>query len=112
MGIHTTKMPLGKDVDLDEIAERTDRYTGADLEDLVRRAGLFALREGGNDANEVRMSHFSQALNASRATVSPEMEEEYRSMEAKLKQAALVPEGMGFVAPGMVKPVRASKHEP
>ncbi len=112
LGIHTAKMPLGKDVDLDEIAERTDRYTGADLEDLVRRAGLFALREGGNDANEVRMSHFSQALNASRATVSPEMEEEYRAMESKLKQAALVPEGMGFVAPGMVKPVRAYKHEP
>ena len=87
-------------------------YTGADLEDLVRRAGLFALREGGADANEVRMAHFSQALNASRATVSPEMEEEYRAMETKLKQAALVPEGMGFVAPGMVKPVRASKHEP
>jgi transitional endoplasmic reticulum ATPase len=112
LGIHTSKMPLGKDVDLDEIAERTDRYTGADLEDLVRRAGLFALREDGSNANEVRMSHFSQALNASRATVSPEMEEEYRSMETKLKQAALVPEGMGFVTPGMIKPVKASKHEP
>ena len=112
LGIHTSRMPLGKDVDLDEIAERTERYTGADLEDLVRRAGLFALREGGRDANEVRMSHFSQALNASRATVTPEMEEEYRSMEAKLKQAAMIPEGMGFVTPGMVKPVRASKHEP
>lgn len=112
LGIHTSKMPLGKDVDLDEIAERTDRYTGADLEDLVRRAGLFALREGGSDTDEVRMSHFSQALNASRATVTPEMEEEYRAMESKLKQAALVPEGMGFVTPGMVKPVRASKHEP
>jgi transitional endoplasmic reticulum ATPase len=112
LGIHTSKMPLGKDVDLDEIAERTDRYTGADLEDLVRRAGLFALREDGSNASEVRMSHFSQALNASRATVSPEMEEEYRAMETKLKQAALVPEGMGFVSPGMVKPVKASKHEP
>jgi transitional endoplasmic reticulum ATPase len=112
LGIHTSKMPLGKDVDLDEIAERTDRYTGADLEDLVRRAGLFALREGGKDTDEVRMSHFSQALNASRATVSPEMEDEYRSMENKLKQAALVPEGMGFVTAGMVKPVRATKHEP
>jgi len=112
LGIHTARMPIGKDVDLDEIAERTERYTGADLEDLVRRAGLFALREGGSEANEVRMSHFSQALNASRATVTVEMEEEYRSMEAKLKQAALIPEGMGFVTPGMLKPVRASKHEP
>jgi transitional endoplasmic reticulum ATPase len=112
LGIHTSKMPLGKDVDLDEIAERTMRYTGADLEDLVRRAGLFALREGGSDTDEVRMSHFSQALNASRATVTEEMEEEYRSMEVKLRAAALVPSGMGFVSPGMVKPIRDSKHEP
>lgn len=112
LGIHTARMPLGKDVDLDEIAERTERYTGADLEDLVRRAGLFTLREDGGNASEVRMSHFAQALEASRATVTPEMEEEYRTMESKLKQAALIPEGMGFIAPGMVKPVRASKHEP
>ncbi len=111
LGIHTSKMPLAKDVDLDDMAERTDRYTGADLEDLVRRAGLFALREGGRDTSEVNMNHFTQALNASRATVTLEMEDEYRAMESKLKQAALVPEGMGFVTPGMVKPVRASKHE-
>lgn len=105
-------MPLGKDVDLDEIADRTERYTGADLEDLVRRAGLFALRESENDATEVLMSHFSQALNASRATVTVEMEEEYRTIESKLKSAAMLPQGMGFVSPGMVKPVRDSKHEP
>jgi transitional endoplasmic reticulum ATPase len=112
LGIHTVKMPLGKDVDLDEIAERTERYTGADLEDIVRRAGLFALREGGNDVNEVNMVHFSQALSASRATVTVEMEEEYGAMEIKLKTAALQPQGMGFVSPGMMKPVRDSKHEP
>ena len=110
LGIHTSKMPLGKDVDLDIVAERTDRYTGADLEDLVRRAGLYAVREDGQNAAEVRMNHFEKALESSRATVTPEMETEYQSMEKKLKQAALVPSGMGFVAPGMVKPTRASKH--
>ena len=103
---------MGKDVDLDDIAERTERYTGADLEDLVRRAGLFALREGGNDVTEVNKAHFSQALAASRATVTVEMEEEYGAMENKLKQAALRPQGMGFISPGMMKSVRASKHEP
>ena len=111
LGIHTSKMPLAKDVDLDDFAQRTDRYSGADLEDLVRRAGLFALRDDGADAKEVGMSHFEKALEASRATVTPEMETEYQAMEKKLKQAALVPSGMGFISPGMVKPVRASKHE-
>jgi hypothetical protein len=44
--------------------------------------------------------------------VTPEMETEYRAMESKLKQAAMVPAGMGFVTDGMLKPVKASKHEP
>src|SRR3546814_9430979 len=44
IGIHTSKMPLAEDVDLDSLARRTERFTGADLEDLVRRAGLCALR--------------------------------------------------------------------
>jgi transitional endoplasmic reticulum ATPase len=34
LGIHTMGMPLAADVDLDSIAARTDRHTGADLEDL------------------------------------------------------------------------------
>ncbi|HKX89499.1 MAG TPA: CDC48 family AAA ATPase, partial [Sphingopyxis sp.] len=38
--IQTGKMPLAKDVDLGALAERSDRFTGADLEDLTRRAGL------------------------------------------------------------------------
>ncbi len=110
LGIHTSKMPLAKDVDLDDFAARTERYSGADLEDLVRRAGLFALRDDGADAKQVRKSHFEKALEASRATVTPEMETEYQAMEKKLKQAALVPSGMGFISPGMVKATRESKH--
>jgi transitional endoplasmic reticulum ATPase len=111
LSIHTAKMPLAKDVDLDDVAERTDRFTGADLEDVVRRAGLFALREGDADVAEVNMNHFNQALKASRATVTEAMEEEYRTIESKLKTAASQPEGMGFVLPGQVRPIRSEKHE-
>ena len=111
LSIHTAKMPLASDVDLDDIAARTDRFTGADLEDVVRRAGLFALREGDADVAEVKMSHFNGALKASRATVTEAMEEEYRTIETKLKTAAARPEGMGFVMPGQIRPVRSEKHE-
>ncbi len=38
LGIHTSKMPLAGDIDLDELAGKTARFTGADLEDLARRA--------------------------------------------------------------------------
>src|SRR3546814_10216090 len=37
LAIQTQRMPLADDVDLDDLAERTDRFTGADLEDLVDR---------------------------------------------------------------------------
>ena len=110
LAIHTAKMPLAKDVDLDEMAERTDRYSGADLEDLVRRAGLHALREFGGLVETVRMKHFEKALEDSRASVTPEMEEEYSRMESQLKQNAMRVEPIGFVAPGMLTPVKDSKH--
>lgn len=103
LGIHTAKMPLEEDVDLDDMAARTDRFTGADLEDLVRRAGLYALRQSLN-VQKVGMAHFEQALLDTRASVTPEMEKEYESIEAKLKQNALTLNPIGFIAPGMLTP--------
>src|SRR5690606_6535714 len=85
LGIHTRDMPLAEDVDLDELAERTERYTGADLEDLVRRAGLIALRESMS-ADKVTAEHFERALKETRASVTPDMEREYEEMLATLKQ--------------------------
>src|SRR5918994_6810234 len=70
--IHTSKMPLGDDVNLDELADRTQGYTGADLEDLVRRAGLQALRENVG-ASTVPMRLFEAALKETHASVTPEM---------------------------------------
>ena len=78
--IHTARMPLAEDVDLDALAARTERFTGADLEDLVRRAGLFALR-GSIEASEVTMAEFEMALAETRASVTPEMEKEYEKIQ-------------------------------
>ncbi len=43
--IHTRGMPLADDVDLDELADLTHGYTGADLAALVREAAMAAIRE-------------------------------------------------------------------
>ena len=99
--IQTTKMPLASDVDLGDIAARTERYTGADLEDVVRRAGLVALRESLS-TREVTMAHFEAALADSRATVSEDMEREYEEMQGRLKQQAVSLQPIGFIAPGML----------
>lgn len=100
--IQTAKMPLADDVDLASIADRAERFTGADLEDVVRRAGLFALRES-LDVHEVKMRHFEDALADSRATVTPEMEQEYAQMAARLKQESAALQPIGFIAPGMLQ---------
>jgi transitional endoplasmic reticulum ATPase len=96
LGIHTKTMPLGPDVDLDTIAERTNRFTGADLEDLTRRAGLLALRES-LQAQTVTMAHFEQALRETRPSVTPEMEREYEDMLRTLKQEGPQRQAIGFL---------------
>jgi len=96
--IQTGKMPLAGDVDLDTLARRTERYSGADLEDLVRRAGLTALRESLSTP-QVTMAHFEAALGESRASVTPEMEQDYAQIAARLKQEAAAMQPIGFAFP-------------
>jgi len=110
LGIHTSKMPLADDVDLARIARETERFTGADLEDVVRRAGLIAIRKNGSDVVNVSRADFEEALEDSRATVTSEMEEEYARMKGELKKRAMAVEPIGFIAPGMVEPRRERKH--
>ena len=83
--IHTGGMPLAEDVDLEALAEKTHGYTGADLEDLTRRAGLYALRQDLN-AGEVQMGFFLKSLEETRASVTSDMEREYEEMAEQLKQ--------------------------
>ncbi|HJS41131.1 MAG TPA: CDC48 family AAA ATPase, partial [Sphingomicrobium sp.] len=108
LAIHTKGMPLAKDVDLESLAQRTERFTGADLEDMVRRAGLTALRRG-LDADIVTMADFEAALRETRASVTEEMLADYEQIEKTLKSDAVRPVGgIGFVLPGMLQP-RAPK---
>ena len=44
--IHSRKVPLGDDVDLKSIARTTPMFSGAQLENLVNEAALFAARAG------------------------------------------------------------------
>ncbi|QKG71106.1 CDC48 family AAA ATPase [Erythrobacter mangrovi] len=111
LGIHTANMPLAKDVKLADIAEKTERFTGADLEDVVRRAGLNAIQRGGGEVKTVAAADFEEALKDSRATVTPEMESEYRKMRGELKKRAAEVHPIGFLHEGMVESTRAAKHE-
>ena len=111
LAIHTKNMPLAADVALTKIAAETERFTGADLADVVRRAGLSALHRVGSDVSEVSAVDFIEALKDSRATVTPRMEAEYRKMSGELKKRAKVVQQIGFVHEGMLESTRSEKHD-
>jgi len=71
---------------------------------------LSALRRDGAAVREVTKADFREALDESRATVTAEMEEEYAKMKGELKKRAMDVSPIGFIAPGMVSPIRETKH--
>ncbi|MGZ9719489.1 hypothetical protein [Rhizobium miluonense] len=89
-------MPLGTDLGLNLLAERTERFTAADLEDLTRRAGLIALRED-LPASLVIAAQFGKALREARPSVTPEVEREYEEMVGTLRQKAPQARQIGFL---------------
>lgn len=72
---------LGEDVNLEELAQLTESFTGADLAGLVRQASLQALRDSlkFESASEeeidlkVYKQHFMSALQQMRPSVSTEV---------------------------------------
>ncbi|MCR5295687.1 MAG: ATP-dependent zinc metalloprotease FtsH [Lachnospiraceae bacterium] len=44
--VHARNKPLGEDVDLDQIAQTTAGFSGADLENLLNEAAIYAARAG------------------------------------------------------------------
>jgi len=85
--IHTKNMPLAKDVKLEELADKTEGYVGADIEAVCREAALLVLREDMN-AKEVKKKYFEKAMNKIKASVSKEAIEKYKKMEEQYLKSA------------------------
>ena len=43
--IHTVGKPLGKDVDIEELSDKTENFTGADIAAICNEAVMLAIRE-------------------------------------------------------------------
>lgn len=88
--IHLSKMAVSDEVKADWLAERTENYSGADLEMLCRESGMLALREHIKpkirreelilDEIAVTKEHFEMACGRIRPHLSREMLEEYTQM--------------------------------
>ncbi len=82
--IHTDDTPLSPDVSLRELAEVSDGFVGSDLESIAREAAIEALREDDN-AEEVEMRHFRQAMDSVRPTITDDIREYYEQMEEEFE---------------------------
>ncbi len=85
--IHTKKMRLDNDVNLKELAEKTEGYVGSDLENLCREAVMVAIREDIN-IKKISMRHFLEALEYVPPSVTKQQAEHYERLEKELLQRA------------------------
>jgi len=93
--IHSKRMPITKEVDVEKFAERTENYVGADIEAICREAGMEALREsvsGKKTKKVVTMEHFESALKKIKPSISEEMQKFYEGMIKKYESRAIVEE--------------------
>ncbi len=83
--VHTKKMPLTKDVDLKELARKTEGFSGADIESLCREAGMESLRED-KKSKEVKMKHFDKMLAGITPSVTRDVVNYYEKFSERKKK--------------------------
>jgi len=83
--VHTKNMPL-KNVDIEELAKKTEGYVGADIEAICREAAILALRENIG-AKEVLMEHFEEAMKKVHASVTKDVEKMYEDLKERFRGA-------------------------
>jgi len=83
--VHTRKMPLAEDVNLEVLAEKTEGYTGADIEAVCREAALIALREDMKP-KKVSMKHFEEALKVIQPSITPSELRRYEEITREFKK--------------------------
>ena len=84
--VHTKNMPLEEGISLKNIALMTEDYSGADLENLCREAGMQAIREKLEDFDIVEFKHFEYALSKVGSTLQKETIDKYENLAKQLAQ--------------------------
>ncbi|MGF7118568.1 CDC48 family AAA ATPase [Methanobacterium oryzae] len=81
--VHVRDMALDSDVDLKNLAKRTEGFSGADIDALCRKAGMIALHENIK-IDKVSKRHFEAALSKVNPSTTPQTKEYYEEVARRL----------------------------
>ena len=87
LDVHSKAMPLAEDVSLKEIAQNTVGYSGADLENVCREAGMEAIREKMDTLEKIEKKHFEFSLSKIKSTLPKELTERYESIAKQITES-------------------------
>lgn len=90
--VHTISMPLAEDVSLKRIAQNTEGYSGADLENVCREAGMQAIREEMYDLEKIGNKYFEFALSKIKSTLPREIIEKYENLAKQITESRNIKE--------------------
>jgi len=79
--VHTQNVPLAKGISLKKLAEKTEGFSGADLDGLVREAALFALKENKMKKTTVKQEHFDKVLGKMGPSVTKQIQKNYEEFK-------------------------------
>jgi transitional endoplasmic reticulum ATPase len=83
--VHMKRMPVTDDVNIDELVDRTQNFTGADIAYVCKKAGRLALREDLH-AVIVKKKHFNEALKTTEPSVTEDAIKFYQNIGGELKK--------------------------
>ncbi|MCD1294728.1 AAA family ATPase [Methanocella sp. CWC-04] len=83
--VHMKRMPVAPDVNLAELVDRTNNFTGADIASVCKKAGRLALREDLQAAS-VKRKHFLEALKGTTPSVTEDTMRYYQNIGGELKR--------------------------
>lgn len=70
--IKLSKMPVSSDVDIDALVEKTNGYSGAEIQAICQEAAIYALEENFN-VETIEWKYFVKAINNVAPRTSPEL---------------------------------------
>ena len=80
LGRYLQGKPLAPDVDLDKLAGRLERFTGADIQAVCAEATKWAFRRGGGAPTPITLSDLERAIGGTKPSVTIKMLHEYEAI--------------------------------